>query len=222
MAKRQSLPWWLNGCKLDKKTKAILELIEEEAESFLQSAERYAKKRPELIHMIEDFHLANKLLAQRYDRLKSEMKNHHNVDLTLPMSSGCYIGKLIEHIYVAQALGTYDGGESEVSDAEEVMENGVEDSEAMNGEVEWLKLDNQMLMDEEPQSCSPLCMYSSEESELCEAKEANDGVDDEEAAAAAMIKEIEKLKMENKMLKAKAEARDEREKRSHKAALFVN
>lgn len=186
-------------------------MVEEEAESFLQSAERYAMKRPELIHMIENFHIANKSLAQQYDQLKSEMKSHQNVDLTLPVSSGCYLGKLTEHIHGAQPLGAYDSEESEVSDAKEGMENdGVEDNKAMNEDVEWFKFENQMLMheliehiNEEPQSCSPLGMYSSKESELCEA---NEGVDDEEKA---INKEIERLKMENKMLKDEAEARDE-------------
>ncbi|XP_010545049.1 PREDICTED: protein NETWORKED 3C isoform X2 [Tarenaya hassleriana] len=78
--------WWFDGHKssshspwlhstlseLDAKTKAMLRLIEGDADSFAQRAETYYKKRPELISMVEDFYRAHRSLAERYDHMKSE------------------------------------------------------------------------------------------------------------------------------------------------------
>ncbi|KAK1316333.1 hypothetical protein QJS10_CPA05g00537 [Acorus calamus] len=57
---------------LDEKTKAMLKLIEEDADSFAQRAEMYYKKRPELVTMVEDFYRAHRSLAEQYDQLKLE------------------------------------------------------------------------------------------------------------------------------------------------------
>lgn len=55
--------------ELDEKTKAMLKLIEEDADSFARRAEMYYKKRPELINMVEDFYRAHRSLAERYDQV---------------------------------------------------------------------------------------------------------------------------------------------------------
>ncbi|MQM11811.1 hypothetical protein Taro_044725 [Colocasia esculenta] len=58
--------------ELDGKTKEMLRLIEQDADSFAQRAEMYYKKRPELVNMVEDFYRAHRSLAERYDQLKIE------------------------------------------------------------------------------------------------------------------------------------------------------
>ncbi|XP_027097996.2 protein NETWORKED 3C [Coffea arabica] len=65
---------WLQSTlsELDEKTKAMLKLIEEDADSFAQRAEMYYKKRPELMCMVEDFYRTHRSLAERYDQFKSE------------------------------------------------------------------------------------------------------------------------------------------------------
>ena len=58
--------------ELNEKTRAMLRLIEQDADSFAQRAEMYYKKRPELISMVENFYRTHRLLAEHYDQLKSE------------------------------------------------------------------------------------------------------------------------------------------------------
>ncbi|KAF5732703.1 hypothetical protein HS088_TW17G00233 [Tripterygium wilfordii] len=72
--KRSRRSMWLQStlAELDRKTKGMLKLIEEDADSFAQRAEMYYKKRPELISMVEDFYRAHRSLAERYDLVKSD------------------------------------------------------------------------------------------------------------------------------------------------------
>lgn len=65
---------WLQSTlsDLDGKTKAMLKIIEEDADSFAQRAEMYYRKRPELISMVEEFYRSHRLLAERYDQVKSD------------------------------------------------------------------------------------------------------------------------------------------------------
>lgn len=57
--------------ELEGKTKQMLNLIEEDADSFAKRAEMYYKRRPQLVDMIEDFYRAHRSLAEQYDQLKS-------------------------------------------------------------------------------------------------------------------------------------------------------
>ncbi|XP_058770248.1 protein NETWORKED 4B-like [Vicia villosa] len=65
---------WLQSTltELNEKTKAMLKLIEEDADSFAQRAEMFYKKRPELVSMVEDFYKIHRLLAERYDQVRPE------------------------------------------------------------------------------------------------------------------------------------------------------
>lgn len=58
--------------ELNEKTKAMLKLIEGDADSFAQRAEMFYKKRPELVSMVEDFYRTHRLLAKRYDQVRPE------------------------------------------------------------------------------------------------------------------------------------------------------
>ncbi|KAL9228121.1 hypothetical protein vseg_003733 [Gypsophila vaccaria] len=86
VAKEKSHSWWFDShsslnsspwlqstlSELDERTKKMLKLVEDDADSFAQRAEMYYKKRPELISMVEDFYRTHRSLAERYDQLKCE------------------------------------------------------------------------------------------------------------------------------------------------------
>ncbi|XP_010250557.1 PREDICTED: protein NETWORKED 3A-like [Nelumbo nucifera] len=65
---------WLQATlsDLNEKTKAMLVLIQEDGDSFVQRDEMYYKRRPELIKMVEEFHRSYRSLAERYDQLRSK------------------------------------------------------------------------------------------------------------------------------------------------------
>jgi hypothetical protein len=56
--------------ELDDKTKQMLKLIDQDADSFAQRAEMYYKKRPVLVDMLGDLYRAHRSLAEQYDTLK--------------------------------------------------------------------------------------------------------------------------------------------------------
>ncbi|OIV94990.1 hypothetical protein TanjilG_22187 [Lupinus angustifolius] len=57
--------------------KAMIELIEEDADSFARRAEMYYKKRPELIKLVEELYRAYRALAERYDHATVELRHAH-------------------------------------------------------------------------------------------------------------------------------------------------
>ncbi|MCO5599136.1 hypothetical protein L7F22_053236 [Adiantum nelumboides] len=67
---------WLedNLNDMDAKVKAMLKLIEEDADSFAKRAEMYYKKRPELVALVEEFYRAYRSLAERYDQLTGHIR----------------------------------------------------------------------------------------------------------------------------------------------------
>ncbi|KAL3500966.1 hypothetical protein ACH5RR_035415 [Cinchona calisaya] len=58
--------------ELDRKIKMILELVEDNGDTFAQRAEMYYKKRPELIKVVVDLQRSYISLANKYDLLRSE------------------------------------------------------------------------------------------------------------------------------------------------------
>ncbi|CAI9118407.1 OLC1v1019974C1 [Oldenlandia corymbosa var. corymbosa] len=68
---------WLqeNLTDMDAKVKAMIKLIEEDADSFARRAEMYYKKRPELMKLVEEFYRAYRALAERYDHLTGELRH---------------------------------------------------------------------------------------------------------------------------------------------------
>ncbi|XP_039047751.1 protein NETWORKED 3A-like isoform X2 [Hibiscus syriacus] len=63
---------------LDTKNNAILSIIvQDDGDTFAKRAEMYYKKRPELIEMVEELQKSYRLLAEKYDQLRSQgMQNH--------------------------------------------------------------------------------------------------------------------------------------------------
>ncbi|CBI32268.3 unnamed protein product, partial [Vitis vinifera] len=123
--KKQSHCWWFDShnsprrspwlqstlAELDEKTKAMLKIIEEDADSFGRRAEMYYKKRPELINMVEDFYRAHRSLAERYDQVRSD--------------PGARLGPTLKKLPMRKL---YDSG-SETFDSEESGESEVDDPE---------------------------------------------------------------------------------------------
>ncbi|XP_042392330.1 protein NETWORKED 1A-like [Zingiber officinale] len=70
---------WLqdNLTDMDNKIKAMIRLIEEDADSFAQRAEMYYKKRPELLKLLEEFYRAYRALAERYDHVTGALRQAH-------------------------------------------------------------------------------------------------------------------------------------------------
>ncbi|KAJ0261881.1 Protein NETWORKED 4B [Hirschfeldia incana] len=70
---------WLaeNLEKMDDRVKHMLKLIEEDADSFAKKAQMYYQKRPELIHLVEEFYRMYRALAERYDQASGELQKNH-------------------------------------------------------------------------------------------------------------------------------------------------
>lgn len=60
---------------MGEKVQIVLKLIEEDGDSFAKRAEMYYKKRPEIIHFVEESYRAYRALAERYDHISTELQN---------------------------------------------------------------------------------------------------------------------------------------------------
>ena len=71
---------WLeqNLHDMEEKVQSVIKLIEEDGDSFAKRAEMYYKKRPELIHFVEDSFRAYRALAERYNHISTELQNANN------------------------------------------------------------------------------------------------------------------------------------------------
>ncbi|KZV22529.1 centromere-associated protein E-like [Dorcoceras hygrometricum] len=88
---RRMYSWWWNShispknskwlqdnlTDMDAKVKAMIKLIEEDADSFARRAEMYYKKRPELMKLVEEFYRAYRALAERYDHATGVIRHAH-------------------------------------------------------------------------------------------------------------------------------------------------
>ncbi|KAB1201907.1 hypothetical protein CJ030_MR8G002359 [Morella rubra] len=63
---------------MEEKVRSVLKLIEEDGDSFAKRAEMYYKKRPELIHFVEESYRGYRALAERYDHISTELQNANN------------------------------------------------------------------------------------------------------------------------------------------------
>ncbi|KAK2990568.1 hypothetical protein RJ640_019848 [Escallonia rubra] len=151
---------WLQStlAELDDKTKAMLKLVEEDADSFAQRAEMYYKKRPELISMVEDFYRAHRSLAERYDLVKADPGTRHSTPWTSsPVSFAKHrYEKLMcstEKSYdsYSETYGPEESGESEVDDPEQDEEEEVQSKREMEeissgvGNIEMTRLTEEIV-----------------------------------------------------------------------------
>ncbi|TVT97999.1 hypothetical protein EJB05_56714 [Eragrostis curvula] len=154
---------WLSSTlsELDDKTKQMLTLIEQDADSFAQRAEMYYKKRPVLVDMLGELYRTHRSLAKQYDLLKHSSGTRHTVfgpsSCTQSRSQVSMNGQTTPRS--SCSASTYDS-ESEVDDPEqeeqeeEVFETETEQSqvelqqeqvELMRAEIERLKEQNAAL-----------------------------------------------------------------------------
>lgn len=173
-------PWLQSALsELDEKTKAMLKLIEEDADSFAQRAEMYYKKRPELISMVEDFYRTHRSLAERYDQFKSESGTRLLTPWASPLSvTKVRPEKLISMSSMDKSYDSY----SETYETEELEEESdVEDPEP----EEVVQYDKQ-----------------TDKEEVSSGDEGNSQV-------MKLTEEIERLKEENKTQKEQLMQKDE-------------
>ncbi|KAF5941646.1 hypothetical protein HYC85_019288 [Camellia sinensis] len=64
----------LGSTDMDAKVKAMIKLIDEDADSFARRAEMYYKKWPELMKLVKAFYRAYRALAERYDHTTGELR----------------------------------------------------------------------------------------------------------------------------------------------------
>ncbi|KAK0582903.1 hypothetical protein LWI29_030945 [Acer saccharum] len=131
---------WLQSTltELDEKAKAMLKLIEEDADSFAQRAEMYYKKRPELISMVEDFYRAHRSLAERYDQVKSETGTRLLSTFVSPFKHKPQkLMNVMDQTYYSYSgtSDTEDYAESEVDDPEQEDEIHVENESEVDQEM---------------------------------------------------------------------------------------
>ncbi|XP_042506949.1 protein NETWORKED 2D-like [Macadamia integrifolia] len=76
---------WLeqNLQDMEEKVKYMVDLIEEDGDSFARRAEMYYRKRPELINFVEESYRAYRALADRYDHMSGELQNANNTIATI-------------------------------------------------------------------------------------------------------------------------------------------
>ncbi|XP_010510351.1 PREDICTED: protein NETWORKED 4B-like [Camelina sativa] len=75
---------WLieNLEKMDDRVKHMLNVIEEDSDSFAKKAQMYYQKRPQLIQLVGEFYRMYRTLAERYDQVSGELqKNHHSLEI---------------------------------------------------------------------------------------------------------------------------------------------
>ncbi|XP_020092803.1 protein NETWORKED 1A-like [Ananas comosus] len=70
---------WLqeNLSDMDSKVKAMIKIIEEDADSFAKRAEMYYRRRPELMSLMEEIYRAYRALAERYDHAQGALRQAH-------------------------------------------------------------------------------------------------------------------------------------------------
>jgi len=71
----QSFPE-LKHAEMDKQVKEMLQLIEEDGDSFAKKAQMYYQRRPMLITHVENFYRMYRALAERYDNVTGELRKN--------------------------------------------------------------------------------------------------------------------------------------------------
>lgn len=185
---------WLCSCyvELEEKTKVMLAVIEEDADSFAKRAEMYYKKRPELIGMVEDFYRAHRSLAERYDQIKSETPIRLLNTLGSPFSSEkSHLEKPVMTGIIDQNYDSY----SETFDHDETAESEVDDPDEDDGS-------------ETPERETPRASGHREDARITRATKANQ-VAEEGNELRKLRQEIERLREENRVQRELLEQKDE-------------
>ncbi|KAJ3683768.1 hypothetical protein LUZ60_013995 [Juncus effusus] len=139
---RQS-PWLISTLSdLEEKTKQMLKLIEQDADSFAQRAEMYYKKRPLLVEKLGDLYRSQRSLAEQLDQLKSQNKSISIPSLS-PQNSLNLNKKLTDNSSSCSVFSSTDSCES---DSE--VEDPIPDKESESEKVKDLKRELERVLDE--------------------------------------------------------------------------
>ncbi|KAJ8427187.1 hypothetical protein Cgig2_012855 [Carnegiea gigantea] len=214
---RQAYWWWFDShntpkyspwlrstlAELDEKTKGMLKLIEEDADSFAQRAEMYYKKRPELISMVEDFYRAYRSLAERYDQHRMDPINRVKSPLrhSMPefkaefgLTSINSFGSFTEEAYGSSE----ESAESEVDDPEEDHDVVVVEDDD--------EIENQFMA---ATSCDELIKLREELEQLQQENEVHRNLIKQKEEAEKLKTEMESLMLENMNLMEQTKKKDE-------------
>lgn len=205
-----SYSWWWNShhkprqsawlkstlADLDNKTKTMLNLVQEEADSFAKRADLYYTKRPELINLIEQFYRAHRSLAERYDHLKGETKQSSRkaVQLQDAMSSDGFLELPFVKDLILANESVNEGSHEEIS-MHDGSESDSEISEVDNPEPEAYKIKKEGNSDQENECMSALTSSDSEvdnpEPEVYKIKKEGDSDQDNESVSALTSSDCE-------------------------------
>ncbi|KAL5565173.1 hypothetical protein UlMin_028337 [Ulmus minor] len=119
---------WLQStlAELQQKTKAMLILVEGDADTFAQRAEMFYKKWPELINMVEECYRAHRSVAERYDHVMCDFPSQLVTTLGSPFSSTKYQEKPREE-EVRVEVRKMERLENETCDTEDSTKSEVDD-----------------------------------------------------------------------------------------------
>uniref|UniRef100_A0A0D9X2M3 NAB domain-containing protein n=1 Tax=Leersia perrieri TaxID=77586 RepID=A0A0D9X2M3_9ORYZ len=211
---------WLNNTlsELDDKTKQMLKMIDQDADSFAQRAEMYYKKRPVLVDMLGDLYRTHRSLAEQYDLLKHSNGTRQTVFGPASCTqSRSQIGskETGSRNSVCSGSDNYDS-ESEVddpeqeeymeelseSDAEKAPQIQAEEVRMMLVEIEMLKEKNAELQ----KANAEMEMLKEKNAELKKANAEIGMIKEKNAELKKANAEIERIKEKNaELLKASAE-----------------
>ncbi|XP_074588254.1 protein NETWORKED 3A-like [Curcuma longa] len=114
--------------ELEEKTRQMLNLIEEDADSFAKRAEMYYKKRPQLVNMIEDFYRTHRSLAEQYDQLKSGSGVRRSIAVCPSYFhrswSQSTSSSETDELSKSSSTDSFDSEDSEIDDPEEEIVEG--------------------------------------------------------------------------------------------------
>ncbi|KAL7094079.1 hypothetical protein ACP275_11G079200 [Erythranthe tilingii] len=111
---------WLQStlAELDDRVKMILDLIEDDGETFAKRAEMYYEKKPQLIKMVQELHKSYRSLADKYDQLKSDQSsvkasnNNNNKRNLSPIKAPNFNSESVEECSAEQAACSDESGTS--------------------------------------------------------------------------------------------------------------
>ncbi|WOL18663.1 hypothetical protein Cni_G27460 [Canna indica] len=71
--------------EMEKKVESMMNLIEQDGDSFAKRAELYFQRRPELSNIVQEMYKSYTVLADRYDRISGELhKANHTIAIAFP------------------------------------------------------------------------------------------------------------------------------------------
>lgn len=204
--------------ELDQRTLAILELLEEDADSFAKRAEMYYERRPQLISMIEEFYRSHRSLIERYDRIKTVTSSGTCQHLLANVSSP------ENKFALSMDMKYYAFSETSCDIDLELADSAVSEVDDPNQEDKVLNDNGIKDIDLEKTSCDiDLELEYSAESEVDDPEQVDEVLDDNgikggvlgtinNVEARKLGEEIERLREENRIQKEQLTQKDEDKK----------